>query len=732
MASRRTVILLWVLLAVVVATGIASGAVWWLWWRTPAPHLTEGAWPALVTTIAGSGAPESREGAWDVAAFSDPFAVAVAPDGRIFVADAGENNRVRRIDTTGTVVTLAGGAGEGWHDGRRGAAAFHTPSGLALDTEGSLFVADTGTHRIRRIGPDGRVTTVGGNGQPGYLDGPALDAQFDGPMGLALAPNGILYIADAYNNRVRALDRGGHVRTVAGDGLAGFADGPAAIARFDVPCGVAVESDGTLLVADTGNNAIRRIGPDGSVTTISLIVAVDPQQDISLFRPVGIAAGRDHNFFVTDRRGRILHVLADRRARLLAGSLSGYADGPGTTARFNNPTGVAVDREGALVVADAGNRLVRRIVPPGLYPPDPPRSPLAGPPGPRVDALRRLTLAWPLDPQFSWHEIAGTMGEARGNLSDTRERFHAGIDVHAGEGTVVRAVRSAKVDSPIAALGFGSLIESVNVGAFTYVHLRVGRDRRDRPMTLANEVTATITATPGVANGVHAADFAFVGDQIGVPMVVRLRRGTRVLLGDALGTVNRFAHVHLNAGSPGREVNPLSLPFAGFIDTVPPTIEPRGIRFYDETWMPFEAHGKKPANVAHGRVRIVVDAFDQVTGNENRRRLGVYQLGYQILRPDRSPVPGFERPLYTMVFDRLPQEAHSAQRVYAEGSGISVYGSRRTRFRYIVTNRMGDGEVTEDFWDTQALPPGPYIVRVTVADASGNETKADARVVIVP
>ena len=731
MPSRRRVILLWALGAsLVVIMAAASGAVWWLWWRTPPPRLTTGAWPALVTTIAGSGAPGSREGAWDVAGFSDPFAVAVAPDGRIFVADAGDNNRIRRVDPDGRVVTLAGGSGEGWRDGRRGRAAFHTPSGLALDTDGSLFVADTGSHRIRRISPDGTVTTVAGSGVAGYLDGAALQAQFDGPMGLALARNGTLYIADAYNNRVRALDRAGRVRTVAGDGIAALADGSPEYARFDVPCGVAAASDGSILVADTGNSAIRRIGVGQLVTTVAVTAALDPRQDISLFRPVGIAVGRDHDLFVTDRRGRILHVLPDGRTRLLAGSLPGFADGPGRTARFSNPTGISIDREGALIVADAGNHLIRRIAPPGLYAPDLPRSPLAPRPGPPADALRRQTLAWPLDPQFEWHEIAGTMGEARGNVVDTRERFHAGVDVHADEGTIVRAVQSAKVDSPIAALGLGSLTESVNVGPFTYVHLRVGRDRHDRPMSLAGDVSPPATPIPGVSAGPHAGTFEFVGDPAGVPMAVRLRRGTRVAIGDALGTVNRFAHVHLNAGSPGREINPLSLPLAGFIDTVPPTIEPQGIRFYDEAWVPFEPRRKEPVVVSRRPIRIVVDAYDQVDGNSRRRRLGLYKLGYQVLNHDGTGAVGFEQPMTTMVFDRLPQEAHSAQRVYAEGSGITVYGSRRTRFRYIVTNRMGDGEVAEGFWQAQLLPPGEYTVRVTVADASGNETHQDAPVVI--
>ena len=256
-----------------------------------------------------------------MAEFSDPFAVAASADGRLYVADGGDANLVRRIEADGTVVTLAGGSGEGWRDGRRGLAAFHTPSGLALAADGSLFVADTGTHVVRRISPDGVVTTVAGNGSPGYGDGAGTSAAFDGPMGLALAPDGRLFVADAYNHRIRAIDRGGTVSTIAGTGAPGFADGSAAAAEFDTPCGVAIGPDGVIYVADTGNGSIRRIVPTGDVSTMTL-VAAEPSDDVSLVRPIGIAAGKDGRLVVSDRRGRVLQVWPDGTARLLGGSLA--------------------------------------------------------------------------------------------------------------------------------------------------------------------------------------------------------------------------------------------------------------------------------------------------------------------------------------------------------------------------------------------------------------------------
>ena len=686
-----------------------AGVAWWLLTTPPPPDPTEGRWPPLVTTVAGRGLPGTRDGGWDLAEFSDPFAVVADDRGRIFVADAGEANRIRRIETDGRVVTLAGGAGEGWRDGRRGRAAFHTPSGLALASDGTLYVADTGTHAIRRISEDGDVSTLAGSGTPGWRDGSGHDAAFDGPMGLALGEDGRLFVADAYNHRIRVIDRQGVVSTLAGSGAPGLVDGPAAAAQFDTPCGVAAGRDGLVYVADTGNSVIRRIDRTGAVTTV-ILAAASLDDEISLVRPVGIAIGRDGRLAVTDRRGRVLQVWPDGTARALAGSLPGYADGPGRHARLHAPAGITIDSHGRVIVADAGNYLIRRIAPPGLPPVSPPRSPFAPSPGFPVETLRVRVLPWPLDPQYAWHEVAGTMGEARGSPTSARERFHAGVDVQADPGTIVRAVRGAKVSAPIAASNYGDLNENVTIGPFTYVHVRAGRDRHD------------VSLDPDVFP-------VRLPDPSGAPGRVLFRRGLRILEGDPIGTVNRFAHVHLNAGTPGRELNALTLPLAGFVDTVPPTIAPKGVTLFDDAWTPFLLRARG-ATLVRGRVRIVVDAWDQVDGNAPRRRLGLYRLAYQVLSSDGIPLAGFEHPRQTVVFDSLPVDPHAAPLVYAEGTGITVYGNRRTRFLYVATTRVVDGEATEDFWDTTTLPPGPYTLRVIAADAAGNQTARDLPVFV--
>jgi DNA-binding beta-propeller fold protein YncE len=723
MTLRRAVLTLSLLLLVAGAVAAA-----WYFRRPPVPSPTEGEWTAAVSTIAGWGEPGIRDGAASLAQFSDPFAVAVTREGRVYVADGGDSNRIRAIDG-GRVFTVAGGHGEGFGDGRGSCARFHTPSGIAVADDATVYVADTGNHRIRRIAADGRVTTVAGSGVPGLRDGGALEAQFNGPIGIAIAagrpaarpaptwigrllmwlrenrrtapvdaPAVHLIVADTYNDAIRLVDATGTVTTIAGGSGPGLREGTGPSAQFDTPSGIAVLRDGTALVADTGNSVVRRVTPKGEVTTAEWL-PIDANSDVSLYRPTGIAAARDGSFYVTDRRARILQVLRNGHARVLAGGLGGFADGLGPDARFHNPTGIALDRDGALIVADAGNYLLRRVAPPDLDAPQAPRSPLGPTPGLPARSLALRPLPWPVDPQFAWHELAGNMGEARGSLSDARERFHAGIDVHANEGEVVRAVTSDKVSAPFAAQGFDTLSESLSVGPFTYVHVRVGRERKGAPL---DEARAPV-----------------VVDQAGSPLRARVRRGTRFELGDPIGTVNGFNHVHLNVGTPGREVNPLLLPLVGFVDTVPPTIAHGGIILLNEAGLPIPKAGKQL--LIAGRVRIVVDAYDQVNGNVPRRRLGVFRLGYQVLLADGTPAPGFETPRITIDFTRLPQDARAPALVYAAGSGIPVYGTRRTRFLYTVTNTVQDGIAKEGAWDTTTLEPGRYTLRIYAADCAGNE-----------
>jgi hypothetical protein len=387
--------------------------------------------------------------------------------------------------------------------------------------------------------------------------------------------------------------------------------------------------------------------------------------------------------------------------RTLAGSRPGFADGDGAAARFRSLSGLAVSAPGRLVVTDSRNALVRLVAAPSRLELRVPGSPLASPRF--VPESFGGPLLWPLHPMEGPFEITGTLGEARGG--DGSERFHAGVDVHAPEGTVVRAVRAGTVTGPAAAADFGTLNESVRVGPLTYVHLRVGRPARgddvlDRSRFVANH------------------------DENGRLVRVRVRRGTHVSVGDALGTTNAFNHVHLNVGWPGEEYNPLRFRLVQMSDTVPPTIARRGIHLLDETGRRLDER-RKGRLVVSGPVQIVVDAWDQVDGNERRRRLGVYRLGYQVLNRDGSPAPGFVVPRETIRFDRLAPDENAPRVVYASGSGIPFYGARTTHFLYVVTNTFRDGVASTGTWDATTLPAGDYTLRILAADIEGNEAIAN-------
>jgi sugar lactone lactonase YvrE/murein DD-endopeptidase MepM/ murein hydrolase activator NlpD len=649
-------------------------------------------WAARTLVLAGDGVRDARDGDLERARFSEPFGLAVAADGSIYVADAGDAHRIRRLSPDGRVVTVAGGA-PGLADGAGEAARFSTPSGLAIDAEGTLFVADTGNNVIRRVTPDGRVSIYAGDGTAGHRDGPADAARFNGPIGIALDGSGRLIVADTYNDRIRAVDRRGTVTTLAGGAGPGWTDGPAHDARFHTPSGVAVGPGGTIVVADTGNGLVRTIDAAGKVTTPAWTYGA------GLFRPIGIAVAPGGDLYVADERGLIVEATTDGAVRTLAGSTPGFRDGAGIDARFRAPSAVAVIAPGRLVVADAGNALLRLVAAASRLEMRLPPSPLIDP---RFDAARfgRVPLLWPVAPFEGPHEVAGTMGEARGGDA---ERFHAGVDVRIAAGTPVRAVRDGVVNSPVAGGGFGTLSEYVRIGDVAYVHVRAARDARNDVFDLSRFVPVY---------------------QDGKLVDVRVKRGARFSTGDTVGTVNAFNHVHLNVGWPGEEVNPLAFGPVQFEDTVAPTIARGGVRVFDEHGGQLTAR-RGGRVIVSGRVQIVIDAWDQANGNRADRRLGLYDVGYQVLRPDGRPAPGFETVRHTLRFDQLSEQAGAAALVYAPGSGIPFYGTRRTQFLYRATTTLRDGVAEEGFWDTAQLPPGDYVLRAWVADFHGNVATAN-------
>jgi sugar lactone lactonase YvrE len=320
---------------------------------SPTPAPTPFGWAAQLRLAAGDGVRGMRNGPVARARFDDPYGVAVSEDGTLYVADAGDNNRIRRVGTDGAVTTLAGFA-EGFADGDGTAARLNTPSGLALDRAGNLYVADTGNHAIRKVTPLGRVTTVAGTGVAGFRDGARSQAQFNGPIGVAVDARGSVYVADTYNDRIRKIDPQGQVTTLAGGDRPGNLDGAGAAARFDTPTALAVDAQGIVWVADSRNNAIRRIALDGTVSTPYY---AGPDGAVpTLRRPMSLAVTHDGLLYVGEMSwGRVFQLSRDGRAQVLTGVTQKQ--------RLSRPAGLAVDAQGALLVADAGSRRLYRIVP---------------------------------------------------------------------------------------------------------------------------------------------------------------------------------------------------------------------------------------------------------------------------------------------------------------------------------------------------------------------------------
>ncbi|NOT48204.1 MAG: gluconolaconase, partial [Acidobacteria bacterium] len=199
---------------------------------------------------------------------------------------------------------------------------------------------------------------------------------------------------------------------------------------------------------------------------------------------------------------------------------------------------------------------------------------------------------------------------------------------------------------------------------------------------------------------------------------IRVRRGTEFKAGDVIGTLNAMNHVHMIAGPSGDEMNALdALILPGVADTTPPVIEE--VEFFDQNWLPVETKGgSERIKLANG-ARVVVRAFDRMDGNPERRRLGVFRLGYQVLNSDRSPVTEIN---WNISFDRNPSP-DAVRFAYAPGSKSGATGE--TIFRYIVTNKVSGEAFGEGFFDTANLASGKYILRAFAADYFGNTTTKD-------
>ncbi len=329
--------------------------------------------PSLTLLAGGAGGRGHADGVGLLARFSRPNGVAVDSAGNLFVADT-RNHVIRKISTTGVVTTLAGTPGmPGSADGST--ARFNNPSGVAVDSAGNVFVADTGNETIRQISLSGSVSTFAGTaGATGTVNGIGAAARFKAPMGVAVDTAGNVYVASIGDQTIRKITNGGVVTTLAGTAnVVGSANGTGVAATFAQPDAVAVDTMGNVYVADSGNALIRKITSAGVVTTFAGMVGVTGDSDgpgatASFNNPNGVAVDGAGNVYAVNHNGTIRKITPGSVVSTLAGlpAMVGSDDGTGGAALFDLPLGAAADAAGNVFVADTGNDTIRKVTPAGV------------------------------------------------------------------------------------------------------------------------------------------------------------------------------------------------------------------------------------------------------------------------------------------------------------------------------------------------------------------------------
>jgi sugar lactone lactonase YvrE len=329
---------------------------------TPLAAQVDYATPFTFTFLAGSpGEPGSADGTGTAAGFNQPYGLAIDSSGNVYLADK-KNATIRKVTSAGVVTTLAGSTNTvGTANGTGSAAQFNQPSGVAVDSTGNVYVADTANNTIRKITSAGAVTTLAGTGgTSGSTDGTGPAGLFSSPYGVAVDGSGNVYVTDFVNDEIRKVTSAGVVTTIAGSpAAAGTTDGTGSAARFSQPLGIAVDSSGNLYVTDSGNNTIRKVTPAGAVTTIAGSPGIEGSSDgtgsKALFHgPRGIAIDATGNLFVADGENCTIRKITPAGVvTTLAGTPGSIANaaGTGAAALFDVPTGIAVSSTGTIYVS---------------------------------------------------------------------------------------------------------------------------------------------------------------------------------------------------------------------------------------------------------------------------------------------------------------------------------------------------------------------------------------------
>jgi hypothetical protein len=333
----------------------------------------------FVTTYAGTGNPGFVNGDTSIASFNKPFGICIDQEGNLYLADA-YNHCIRKIGTDGIVSTYAGIGTAGYLDGPALEAKFNQPINICLDYSGNMYVSDFLNQRIRKISTDMMVTTIAGTGVAGLLDGQADQAKFNYPRGICLDDTGNIYIGDSWNHRVRKISLNGLVSTWAGGGttigvqsVGDYVDASDTTARFYTPCELSIDLSNNIFVADAYNHRIRKIDPERMVTTVAGSGESGPDgggfqngpAEEAMFKvPTACHVSLTGSIYVGDGQNqRVRKITTDGMVSTFAGSgATGFENGPDTLATFDFPRGCVMDYDAhRLYVVDYNNHAIRII-----------------------------------------------------------------------------------------------------------------------------------------------------------------------------------------------------------------------------------------------------------------------------------------------------------------------------------------------------------------------------------
>lgn len=325
----------------------------------------EGVWLYESSTVAGIGVAGAQDGDLSIGAFNTPIGIAEGLNGELFVADQ-SNHKVRKVIVGQSVSSYAGTGEAGFLHGVNGK--FNRPYDVVVDSKGNVFLADYANHSIRKIQLDGSILTFAGTNSGGWEDGLGDKARFNLPFALAIDKEDNLYVSDHRNNRIRKITPEGVVSTIAGSGEAGFLDGSALVAKFNGPTGIAVDDQGNVYVSEYYNNTIRRVGADGMVSTIAGDGSrghADGEALLAKFnQPYDVAVDANGNVYVADYSNHMIRFIdvSSMNVTTIGGDgVAGLLNGLGSGSRFRFPSGLIVGKNGDLFVVDRSNHVIRRM-----------------------------------------------------------------------------------------------------------------------------------------------------------------------------------------------------------------------------------------------------------------------------------------------------------------------------------------------------------------------------------